>query len=65
VTATGTPVVTWTIVPATGNEVPPGMSLSSDGSLSGVPTTPGTYTVTVQASNGVTFDEKTYAVTVN
>jgi hypothetical protein len=62
--ATGTPVVTWAIVPATGNQVPPGMTLSSDGSLSGMPITSGTYTFTVQASNGVTFDEKTFTVSV-
>jgi len=65
VTATGTPVVTWAIVPAIGNQVPPGMNLESDGSLTGVPTTPGNYTVTVQASNGITFDQKTFTVVVN
>jgi hypothetical protein len=63
--ATGTPVVTWTSVPATGNLVPPGMTLSSYGTLWGMPTASGTYTVTVQASNSITFDQKTFTVTVN
>jgi hypothetical protein len=64
-TATGDPTITWTTLAATGNSMPPGVVLSSGGVLSGVPTASGTYTVTIQASNGITFDEKTYTLTVN
>ena len=38
----------------TSGSLPPGLSLSSDGTLNGTPSTPGSYTATVTASNGVT-----------
>jgi len=50
---------------APGNMLPPGMTLSASGSLSGTPTAAGTYVFTVQASNGITFDEKTLTLLVN
>lgn len=64
-TATGDAPINWTAVSATGNRLPPGITFSTTGFLSGVPTTAGTYTFTVQASNGVTFDERTFTMTVN
>jgi hypothetical protein len=64
-TATGTPTITWTTLPATGNGLPGGLALSSDGGLSGTPTASGTYTFTVEASDGITFDEKTFTLLVN
>jgi VCBS repeat-containing protein len=48
-TATGSPIPTFSI---TAGMLPPGLTLSSSGLLSGVPTTPGTYNITVAASNG-------------
>jgi len=63
--ATGTPIFTWTTLAAPGNMLPPGMTLSASGSLSGTPTAAGTYVFTVQASNGITFDEKTLTLLVN
>lgn len=38
----------FAVVPGSG-DLPPGMTLAVDGALSGTPTTPGTYTFTVQA----------------
>ena len=48
---TPNPALTWS---ASG--LPPGLTLASDGTISGTPTTPGTFTVTVTAtdSTGVT-----------
>jgi hypothetical protein len=63
--ATGTATITWSTVSATGNSLPPGLSLSSGGILSGTPSAKGTYTFTVQATNAVTFDARTFTVTVN
>jgi hypothetical protein len=63
--ATGKTPIAWTTVTATGNSLPPGMTLSSGGVLAGTPAAPGTYTFTVQATNSVTFDEKTFTVTIN
>ncbi|WP_435102361.1 putative Ig domain-containing protein [Halarchaeum sp. P4] len=47
-TAGGTAPYTWTV---SNGSLPPGLSLSSDGTLSGTPTTAGTYTVTVTATD--------------
>lgn len=50
VTATGTPVVSYTV---TGGSLPAGLSLdSATGAITGTPTTPGTSTFTITASNG-------------
>ena len=56
--------MTWSV---TSGSLPPGLSLTSSGaneSLSGNPTTPGTYTFTVQALQGVTIASKTFTVNV-
>jgi len=49
-TAQGSPLITWSVV---GGAFPPGMTLSSSGVLTGVPTTAGTYTFTIRASNDI------------
>ena len=49
-TASGNPAPTFAV--ASGS-LPPGLTLSSSGVLSGTPTTAGKYTFTVSASNGV------------
>ena len=49
-TATGNPNPTFKVV--TGN-LPPGLSLTKEGLLAGTPVLPGTFSWTVQASNGV------------
>jgi hypothetical protein len=50
-TVTGaTGAVTWTLASGT---LPPGLTLSSGGVLSGTPTTPGTYVFTVQATDSL------------
>jgi glucose/arabinose dehydrogenase len=49
-TATGSPAPAFGV---TAGSLPPGLSLSSSGLLSGAPSNPGTYNITVTASNGV------------
>jgi polygalacturonase len=63
--AAGDAPITWTTVAATGNSLPPGMTFSSGGVLSGTPAAPGTYTFTAQATNDVSFDERTFTLTIN
>ncbi len=61
--ATGSPTPTYAV---TAGSLPPGLSLTSAGVLSGTPTTAGSYTFTVTASNGVLPDiirERTIAIT--
>ncbi|MDR2513115.1 MAG: leucine-rich repeat domain-containing protein, partial [Puniceicoccales bacterium] len=59
--ATGT-VPTWSI---TDGALPVGLSLSSAGMISGVPTVTGTFTFTVKASNGINPDDtKQLSITV-
>lgn len=41
----------FAVVPAAGQQLPPGVSLSSSGELAGTPTTPGIYTFTVKATD--------------
>jgi len=48
-TANGTTPITFSLTTGT---LPPGLTLTSAGVLSGTPTTPGTYTGTVTATNG-------------
>lgn len=59
--ASGTTPITFTQANGT---LPPGLTLASNGVLSGTPTTPGTYTFTVTASNGVNPDATTSPVTI-
>lgn len=42
---------TWTWAAATGSSVPPGLGISSAGVITGTPTTPGTYSVVVTATD--------------
>ncbi len=48
-TSTGDPAPTYTL--ASGS-LPPGLTIASTGTLSGTPTTAGTYSFTIQAANG-------------
>lgn len=69
----GTPYATYTfaasgtapitITKASGS-LPPGLTLASNGVLSGTPTAPGTYTFAVTASNGVNPDATTSPVAI-
>jgi len=52
---------TWSV---TGGQLPPGLTLSSDGKLSGTPTTAGTYTFTVTVNNGTSSASKSFTITV-
>lgn len=52
-TLTGASVPTTSV---TAGALPPGLTLSSDGFITGVPTTPGSYSATVTATNGVDPD---------
>ncbi len=45
----GTPTYSWTVAP--GSSLPPGLSFSSGGVLSGTPTTAGTYTFSVKVTD--------------
>ena len=59
---TTSPTPTYTVV--TG-ELPPGLTLSPSGEITGTPTTPGTYTFTVTANNGHADDDsETYTVVI-
>ncbi|WP_234328043.1 putative Ig domain-containing protein, partial [Streptomyces sp. NRRL F-2664] len=52
----------------TGGTLPPGLALAADGTLSGTPTTAGTYTFTVTATDPnpqVPTASKTFTLTVN
>ena len=60
-TASGTTPITFTQASGT---LPPGLTLASTGALSGTPTTAGTYTFTVSASNGVNPDDTTSPITI-
>lgn len=44
-------VATFAIVPVSGQVFPPGLSLSADGKITGMPTTAGTYTFTLAATD--------------
>jgi hypothetical protein len=59
-TTSGFPVPTFSV---TSGDLPPGLTLSPDGILSGVPTSAGTYTATVDATNGVGTDA-TQSITI-
>ena len=60
-TATGTAPITFT--KDSGN-LPPGLTLASNGVLSGTPTTAGTYTFKVKAANGTSPDALTADITI-
>jgi serine protease len=58
--ATGFPTPSFSVV----GSLPPGVSLTSTGHLSGVPTAPGVYSFSVKASNAAGSVTKAYTLTV-
>lgn len=61
--ATGTGTINFSLFSGT---LPPGLTLTSGGVLSGTPTTVGTYTGTVRASNGTLPDsDQAFSITIN
>ncbi len=61
-TTSGTPL-TWTV---TNGNLPPGITLSANGTLIGIPTQPGTFTFTVKATDGVNQSSvKDFSITIN
>jgi hypothetical protein len=54
----------FTYTPTDAMKLPPGLTLASDGTLSGVPTTAGSFTFTVEAADLAGFGTQTYTVTV-
>ncbi len=62
-TTAGTPAPTFTL---TSGQLPPGLTLSPSGVLTGTPTTAGTYSGTVTASNGVlTSATQNFTITIS
>ena len=59
--ASGTTPITWDTSAGT---LPPGMSIASNGTYSGTPTTAGSYTFTVRAQNGGGSDTQQYTHTI-
>ena len=59
--ASGTAPISWAI---SSGSLPPGLSLNTAGSISGTPTTEGTYAFTLKASNSTTNDSRAYFITV-
>jgi len=60
--AIGDATITWTLV---AGYLPPGLVLSDTGIISGTPTNGGAYTFTAHAANVITYDERTYTLTVS
>ena len=60
-TATGTTPINWAI--ANGN-LPTGLTLSTSGTISGTPTTTGTFNFTVKATNSAGNDTKALTITI-
>jgi hypothetical protein len=61
VVATGDPAITLSRVDGS---LPPGLGVTEAGIIAGTPAAAGTYTVTVRASNAVSYDERTLDLTV-
>ena len=61
--ATGDATITWSL--ASGSTLPAGLSLGTDGTISGKPTTADTYTFTVTATNASGSDSKALTLTIN
>ena len=61
-TATGTTPITWSV---SSGSLPTGLTLSSDGKISGTPTTAGTYSFTVTATNTGGSDSKPLSITIS
>jgi autotransporter-associated beta strand protein len=60
--ATGMTPITWSLEDGA---LPPGISVASNGIVSGTPTTEGTFNFTVKATNGVGSDVKKLSLTVS
>ncbi len=60
-TITGAPPPTVTQI---SGDLPPGLTLASDGTITGIPTAVGSFTFTVQASNDVGIADATVTVTI-
>ena len=60
--ATGDATITWSL--ASGSTLPAGLSLGTDGTISGKPTTADTYTFTVTATNASGSDSKEYTIQI-
>ena len=60
-TATGTTPITWRV---TSGSLPTGLSLNSDGTITGTPTTQGESTFTVTATNDYGSDSKELSITI-
>lgn len=61
VVATGDPAITLSRIDGS---LPPGLGVTEAGIVTGTPAAGGTYTVTVRATNAVTYDERTLDLTV-
>jgi N-acetylneuraminic acid mutarotase len=59
--ASGTGTLTWSL---TGGSLPPGLNLTSNGTISGTPTTAGTFSFTARVSNGSSFTERGLSINV-
>ena len=62
-TATGDTPITWNL--ASGSSLPARLSLSADGTISGKPTTDGTFTFTVTATNDSGSDSKDFTLKID
>ena len=60
--ATGDATITWSL--ASGSTLPDGLTLSTDGKISGTPTTAGSYNFTVTAANDSGSGSKAFTLTV-
>ncbi len=61
-TATGDATITWAV---TSGSLPAGLSLSSGGAITGTPTTAGTSTPTITATNSTGSDADVFSITIN
>ena len=61
--ATGDTPITWSL--ASGSTLPNGLTLNSNGTISGTPTAVGTSTFTVTATNGNGSDSKEFTLSIN
>ncbi len=60
-TASGYPAATFSV---SSGSLPPGLTLSASGLLSGTPTQAGTFTGTLQALNAVSFANQAFSITI-
>lgn len=60
-TAAGTGPITWSVA---GGDLPPGLSLAGDGTITGTPTASGDFAVAIQAANSVGTAQRSYTLRV-